>query len=157
MHGGQCLLKGRNGREGGHGNGREQGVEPSNRREHHLGSILRGCPLTKLTKAWQTIRKDAIKVKCRHAMCKGERHDGVCNWDMCVIRVVDLNIGRRLGKSRGSAREGLRRAPVRRRRQFHPNVFVPNVWVQLFVFLQSLLCCGCDLDWPSRVTGCSSG
>jgi hypothetical protein len=135
---------------------REQRVEPPTTREHRLGSILRGWQRAKLTKASHTIRKDAIKVKSRHAGWEGERHDGVCNWDVCVIRVVNLNVGRRRGNSRGSARDGLG-ASVRRRRQFDPDVFVPNVWVQFFVFLQSLFCRGCDLNWPSRVTGCSSG
>jgi hypothetical protein len=156
MHGSQCLWNGRRGRQGRHGDVMEQGVEPPTTGEHHLGSIIRPWQRAKLTKAWQTIRKDAFKIKCRHAGWEGQRNDGVCNWDMCVIRVVNLNISRRWGKLRGSAREGLI-ASVRRRRQFHPNVFVPNVWVQFFVFLQSLLCRGCDLNWRPRVTGCSSG
>jgi len=84
-------------------------------------------------------------------MWEGERHDGMGNRDVSIIRVMNLNIGRRWGKLRGSAREMI--APFRRRRQFHPNVFVPNVWVQFFVFLQSLFCGGSDLNWPSRVTG----
>ena len=65
---------------------------------------------------------------------------------------MDLNIGRRSEKWGVSVREGLV-AVVRLRRQFHPNVFVWNVWVPFFVFLQSLLCGSGDLNWPSRVTG----
>lgn len=137
--------------ERGHGDGWEQRVEPS-ARKHHLCPVLMGWPWAKLTNTWRTVRKNAFKVKYRQAMWEGERHDGMCDWDMCVVRVMNLNIGRRWGKSRGSARQGLI-APVRRRRQFYPNVFVPNVWVQCLVFLQSLVCRGCDLNWPSRVTG----
>ena len=86
---------------------REQRVEvepPA--REHHLGSILIGWSWAKLTKAWRTICKDAVKVKCRQATWEGERYDGMCNRDMRVICVVNLNIGGWLGKSRGSARGG---------------------------------------------------
>lgn len=142
-------------REGTHREWRDQGVERPARwhREHHLGFVLEGRARTQLTKAWGTLRKDAFKVKYWHTMWEGERrHDGMGNWDVSVIRVMNLNIGRRWGNLKGSAEESLS-APFRRRRQFHPNVFVPNVWVQCFVFIQGLLCGGSNLNWPSRVTG----
>lgn len=142
------------GRRGRHVEGREQGVKRTTRRDRVpcSGSVVGGRPWAQLTIDLRTLRKDAIKVKYREAMWERECHDRMGNWDVCTIRVMNLNIGGRWGKMRGSGKEG-RIEVVRPRRQFHPNVFVLNVWVQYFVFLQSLLCRSGDLNWPSRVTG----